>query len=240
MQHTGCPPVCVGCCLAICSSTPGRWPATTRPNGQRDAGYLLGQTSRQDYLAGFSHNIGGVTSTRSAKTQQTATICAPTALPDDTVLVWGFQTLVNYLADRQAPTRYIFTYPLTFDRPETAFRVRGAAHIPADMAESGRHSTSFVTNDVNPLQAVDSYQLLAGFPEFQQHHPAELPPGKRRSATFISIGGSMHSYKIALIPGDGIGQEVLPEGMQCDEKRWPRMAAFACIPKRFPGAASIT
>jgi hypothetical protein len=94
--------------------------------------------------------------------------------------VWGFQALVNVLADRRSPTRYIFTYPLTFDRPETAWRVQARRTFLGDMQRQPPAYIVLVSNDVNPLQAVDSLSLLAAFPELQQiidrdyHHETDI------------------------------------------------------------------
>ena len=155
-------------CLAIVVVYGGALLRDHAPKWQRDAAYLLGQVSKQDFLAGFAHNIGGRDIYSFSQTQETADYLRAHSTPDDTVLVWGFQTLVNYLADRQAPTRYTFNYPLTFDRPETAFRVEARRTFLSDIAQEPPLYIVLVTNDVNPVQAVDSRQLLQGFPELQQ------------------------------------------------------------------------
>jgi 4-amino-4-deoxy-L-arabinose transferase-like glycosyltransferase len=138
------------------------------PKWTRDARYLLGQTSSQQYLANFAHNIQGRDIYSFPQTLDTARYVQARTDPDDTVLVWGFQSLVNFLADRRAPTRYIFTYPLTFDRPETAFRVQARRTFLNDLKLNPPVYIVLVTNDINPLQAVDSLGLIGGFPEFQQ------------------------------------------------------------------------
>jgi isocitrate/isopropylmalate dehydrogenase len=52
------------------------------------------------------------------------------------------------------------------------------------------------------------------------------------SLTNVSYGGSM-SYKIGLIPGDGIGREVVPEGVRMLEALGRRFG-FDPIFKEFP------
>jgi hypothetical protein len=152
------------------------------PKWERDASYLLGRTSTNDYLANFAHNIDGRDVYSFQQAQQTASYLDAHSTTDDEVLVWGFQTLVNYLADRRAPTRYIFTYPLTFDRPESEFRVQARRTFLKDLHDRPPLYIVLVTNDVNPLQAVDSYTLLSGFPEFeqilQQHYRIETDIGE--------------------------------------------------------------
>jgi 4-amino-4-deoxy-L-arabinose transferase-like glycosyltransferase len=137
------------------------------PKWVRDASYLLGQTSRQQFLANFAHDIQERDRYSFSETQQTADYLRAHTTPDDYVYVWGFDALVNWLADRRSPTRYIFDYPLTFDRPEAEFRVEARRTFLKDMQERPPVYIVLVSNDVNPLQAVDSLSLLPGFPEFQ-------------------------------------------------------------------------
>ncbi len=155
-------------CLAVVAVYAAALLHDHAPKWQRDASYLLGRTTSEQYLANFSHNIQGRDIYSFAQTQQTALYLQAHSAPDDYVLVWGFQALVNYLADRRSPTRYIFTYPLTFDRPETAFRVQARRTFLHDLEARPPLYIVLVTNDINPLQAVDSFGLLAGFPEFQR------------------------------------------------------------------------
>jgi len=138
------------------------------PKWLRDANYLIGRTSEDTYLATFAHDIQGRDKYSFLETRQAAQYIKGHSSPDDTVLVWGFQALLNYLAERRAPTRYIFTYPLTFNRPESAFRVEARRTFLHDMTTRAPLYIVLVTNDVNPLQAVDSYSLLLDFPELQQ------------------------------------------------------------------------
>jgi len=155
-------------CLAVAAIYATALVRDHAPKWTRDAGYLLGHTTSEQYLANFAHNIEGRDVYSFLETQQTAQYLREHSSADDRVLIWGFQALVNFLADRRAPTRYIFTYPLTFDRPESAFRVEARRTFLRDLRNQPPLYIVLVTNDVNPLQAVDSYSLLAGFPEFQQ------------------------------------------------------------------------
>jgi len=162
------------------------------PKWTRDAAYLAGRVSSEQYLANFGHNILGRDVYWFSETQKTADYLRAHTVEDDTVLVWGFQALVNYLADRRAPTRYIFTYPLTFDRPETAFRVQARRTFLKDIKQRPPAYIVLVTNDVNPLQAVDSLGLLAGFPEFEQIIARDY-----RLETDI---GEFHLYRRSAVP----------------------------------------
>jgi len=138
------------------------------PKWTRDAAYLLGHTTEEAYWLTLATTSRGGTYTRSQKHDRPRSTSRPTRDLDDYVLVWGFQALVNFLANRRAPTRYIFNYPLTFDRPESAFRVQARRMFLRDLRDRPPVYIVLVTNDVNPLQPVDSYALVAGFPEFQR------------------------------------------------------------------------
>ena len=133
----------------------------------RDLPYLLGQTSRSQYLANFGHNILGRDVYSFAATEETARYLQAHSRPDEPVLVWGFQALVNFLAERPSPTRYIFNYPLSFDQPGSDFRLQARRTFLADLARRPPTYIVLVTNDVNPIQPVDSYTLFQGFPEFR-------------------------------------------------------------------------
>jgi hypothetical protein len=139
------------------------------PKLQRDMEYLLGRMDRETFLGHFAHNIADRDVYSFLDTERTASYLTNHTQKDDRVLVWGFQALVNFLADRKAPTRYIFTYPLTFDRPESVFRVQARRTFLSELATHPPTYIVLVSRDVNPLQAVDSVALLDGFPEFKAY-----------------------------------------------------------------------
>lgn len=147
----------------------GTWLGTASLGYVRDVGYMAGTLDRESYLGYFGHNLLGrdVYSFRAA--QDTAEYLRANTSPDDSVLVWGFQALVNFLAERRAPTRYVFNYPLTFEQPESEFRRQARATFLDDLETHQPLYIVLVTNDVNPLQTVDSMTLLKEFPEFQAY-----------------------------------------------------------------------
>jgi hypothetical protein len=134
----------------------------------RDLPYLLGQTSQREYLANFGHNILGRDVYSFLAAQDTAQYLRQHTTSEDYVLVWGFQALVNFLADRRSPTRFIFNYPLTFDQPESEFRIQARRRFLKDLTDRRPAYIVLVTNDVNPIQPVDSHTLVEGFPEFKR------------------------------------------------------------------------
>lgn len=137
------------------------------PKLQRDLAYLTGREQERDYLANFGHNIRGTDVYSFLAAQDTAAYLDAQTKEDDTILVWGFQALVNYLAHRRAPSRYVFDYPLTIEQPESELRQEARDTFLTDIREKRPIYIVTVTNDVNPLQAVDSQQLLNDFPEFK-------------------------------------------------------------------------
>lgn len=134
----------------------------------RELPHLLGQTSETEYLSQFGHNLRGIDVYSFSAALDTANYLRAHSNQDDTVLVWGFQALVNWLADRRAPTRYDFIYPLTFERPASDFRAEARSIFLHDLQTHPPKYIVLVSNDVNPLQTVDSITLLQDFPEFRK------------------------------------------------------------------------
>jgi hypothetical protein len=130
----------------------------------RDLPLLLGMTSDRDYFAAFGHNLNDRDVYSFSAARETANYLAAHTGPNDTVLVWGFQALVNWLADRPAPTRYIFSYPLTIDRPESPLRREARETFLREFDAAKPAYVVLVAKDVNPIQPQDSVSLLDGFP----------------------------------------------------------------------------
>ena len=75
---------------------------------RRLASYLTGGISEEQYYAQF--DIGSDFS-RMGTLRAAAYLQAHTQ-PSDTVFIWGAEPLVNFLAQRRSPTKYIFSYML--------------------------------------------------------------------------------------------------------------------------------
>jgi 4-amino-4-deoxy-L-arabinose transferase-like glycosyltransferase len=75
---------------------------------RRLAAYLTGNMSEGQYYAQF--DIGSDFSRLEA--QRAARYLREHTNPSDTVFIWGAEPLVNFLAQRRSPTRFIFSYML--------------------------------------------------------------------------------------------------------------------------------
>lgn len=137
------------------------------PKENRDLSYLLGKMSEREYLAKFAHNINGTDVYSFPAANETAEYLKSKTEKGDTVLLWGFQALVNYLADRRAPTRFVFSYPLTIEREDSTFREQARETFLREIDKNKPRYIVLVTNDVNPIQTMDSQSLLNTFPEFK-------------------------------------------------------------------------
>lgn len=81
----------------------------------------------------------------------------------DAVLMWGWDPLVNILAQRTAPTRFGYSYPLTVDGPmRDAYRT-------IFLQDIGNHPPKFIVVDARDpweLPAKSGLSLLTSFPAF--------------------------------------------------------------------------
>ncbi|MCS6802935.1 MAG: glycosyltransferase family 39 protein [Chloroflexota bacterium] len=134
----------------------------------RDLPYLLGKVSDRDYFARFGHNLHDRDVYSFSAARETAAYLAARTTPNDTVLVWGFQALVNWLADRRAPTRYIFSYPLTIERPESPLRRQARDIFLREFDAAPPAYVVLVAKDVNPIQTQESIALIETFPAFKE------------------------------------------------------------------------
>jgi hypothetical protein len=134
----------------------------------RDLPYLFGRTSERDYHARFGHNLNDRDVYSFSAARETADYLAARTTPRESVLVWGFQALVNWLADRPAPTRYIFSYPLTIDRPESPLRRQARDTFLREFDAAKPAYVVLVAKDVNPIQPLDSVALLDTFPALKE------------------------------------------------------------------------
>ncbi|NQT53888.1 glycosyltransferase family 39 protein [bacterium] len=114
--------------------------------GQGDTSYLATRAAAK-YLAG-----------RTAK--------------DETVLVWGFNALINYLADRRSPTR--FGYSLPFMRgPDSPYLEQYLREFIDALRQSPPAYIVLSATDKHAFQVKNSKEYLKDFPElhaFVTHH----------------------------------------------------------------------
>jgi hypothetical protein len=83
--------------------------------------------------------------------------------PGDSIYVWGFDALPYFIADRHAPTRFGYNYPLLVSAPDYRREVRTEL-----MNDLGRENPAMILVekcDKNSLTAESSDAALADFPE---------------------------------------------------------------------------
>jgi hypothetical protein len=85
--------------------------------------------------------------------------------PDDRVLMWGWDILVNFLSDRNSPTRFAMSQPLVATGPMRA------KYRELFMSDISTNPPKFIVVDAQEtwfLSKQSGLQHLAGFPEFKE------------------------------------------------------------------------
>lgn len=82
---------------------------------------------------------------------------------DETVLIWGAEPLVNFLAERRSPTKYIFSYMLFDEADDSRLEARRQDFL-AELDRAPPEYVVLVENDVTPLTPEGSEALLEAFP----------------------------------------------------------------------------
>jgi hypothetical protein len=130
---------------------------------RRLASYLSGRIGAEQYYAQF--DIGRDFS--HGETVAAATYLREHTAPEETVLIWGAEPLVNFLAERRSPTKYIFSYMLSDGDGGSRLMSRRRDFL-SEIQHSPPAYIALVDNDVNPLTPLGSRVLLEGFPAFQE------------------------------------------------------------------------
>jgi hypothetical protein len=125
--------------------------------------YLGGQMDGEQYYAQF--NIGRDFS--HVGTVGAAEYLREHTRPDETVLIWGAEPLVNFLAERRSPTKYIFSYMLSDEDDDPRLRARQEDFLH-EVTRSPPAYVVLVENDVHPLTPLGSRVLLEGFAAFRE------------------------------------------------------------------------
>jgi hypothetical protein len=146
------------------------WHFIERSYRTRD--YLEGRITLAQYYARFNtagpDGKGDFNLLASAAAADRARRMVPAG---ETLLVFGYEPIVNYLAARPAPTRFEIDYPLTFtpasDRSRRQ-RERWRAEFMRDLEARPPAVVVLVDNDVNRLEPETSMVQAQTFPEFIQ------------------------------------------------------------------------
>lgn len=130
--------------------------------------FLSGAIDKTTYFGRFIDPAGDVSL---IEDKAVAAYIRDRTKPDEKFLVWGFEPLVNFWAQRFAPTRFNSDYPLSFepDSPVSArLREKWRGDFMNDIGKNAPAYIAVVHNDRNALETVDSAAQLEKFPEFKQ------------------------------------------------------------------------
>lgn len=132
--------------------------------------YLAGRISLHDYYARFNSGDAKGRGDFSLLASVAAADYARNHVPaGGTVLVFGYEPIVNYLAARPAPDRFEIDYPITFTPHTDAaaqLREKWRAQFMADLRRAPPHLVILVDHDQNSIEAKPSFQQAYDFTEF--------------------------------------------------------------------------
>ncbi len=129
---------------------------------RRLAAYLSGRISEDQYYAQFE--IGSDFSRMGSLAA--ATYLREHTAPSDTVFVWGAEPLINFLAQRGSPTKYIFSYMLVAGGKGADSEARRQELL--DQLRQGEPAyIVLVEGDTTPLSPMGSLAQLDEVPELR-------------------------------------------------------------------------
>ncbi len=126
------------------------------------AAYLAGRISEDQYYAQF--DIG--TDFSRMGTLRAAAYLREHTEPDETVLIWGAEPLVHFLAQRRSATKYIFSYMLVGDDGSPRIKARRQDFLD-DVLKAEPAYVVLVERDITPLTPAGSLAQLDEFPAFK-------------------------------------------------------------------------
>ena len=126
------------------------------------AAYLAGRMSEEQYYAQF--DIG--TDFSRMGTLRAAAYLREHTEPDETVLIWGAEPLVHFLAQRRSATKYIFSYMLVGDDGSPRLKARRQDFLD-DVRKAEPAYVVLVERDITPLTPAGSLAQLDEFPAFK-------------------------------------------------------------------------
>jgi hypothetical protein len=135
---------------------------------RRSVQLVLRGVSRTEYLQHYGGR-GRETPFSYLDDEELAALCRDRTGPDEPVLVWGFEPLVNFLADRRSPSRFSFDYPLTFPAETEEARLlrqRNRELFFVELHRTPPRLIALAIGDRNPVEAIDSLAQMKAFPEF--------------------------------------------------------------------------
>lgn len=127
---------------------------------RRTLGYLTGGLSSEQFYEQF--NIGRDFSHTGAL--QAAAYLREHTTSDETVFIWGSEALVNFLAERRSPTRYVWSCVLVGDKSQDPGLEAWRQDLMAELGRSPPTYIVLVDNDVTPLSPQGSRIQLEEIP----------------------------------------------------------------------------
>lgn len=139
--------------------------------------HAIGGVSEARFLAHFKPR--GNQDVDPAETLAAAAFAERSLGQDQTLLVWGFEPAVNFLARRRSPTRFIYDYFL--DAPAVPEPVRRAywAEFWQDIERTPPDMIAIVHNDANPIEQLDSAAQLEQEPALRDYARGRYRPEAR-------------------------------------------------------------
>ena len=99
-----------------------------------------------------------------AETERVAAWVAVHTTPDETLLVWGFEPGVNFLARRRSPTRFLYDWYLTSGSIDPERQARYWSIFWREVEAEPPSCVVVVHDDANPVERLDSAAQLAANP----------------------------------------------------------------------------
>ena len=126
--------------------------------------FLTGRRSAEQYYAQFDlgYDFSAI------GTRQAAAYLRNHTTPEQTVLIWGVEPLVNFLAGRRSPTSFISFYVLVDGKDRNPRWEAWRQDFLQDLRSKPPAYIVLVERDVTPLAPVGSRARLEEFPAFKQ------------------------------------------------------------------------
>ncbi len=125
--------------------------------------FLAGRRSAEQYYAQFDlgYDFSAIA------TREAAAYLRSHTTPEQTVLIWGVEPLVNFLAGRRSPTNFISFYVLVDGKERNPRWEAWRQEFVQDIRERPPAYIVLVERDVTPLAPVGSLARLPDFPAFK-------------------------------------------------------------------------
>lgn len=161
--------------------------------------YASGQITLRQYRADFHR--GGFDYLPNA---DAASYIAERTQPGDHVLVWAVDPLVNFLAGRITPGRFIYNYPLVSPDIPPAVRANYQRIFMQELAAHPPAIIAVALGDESPI-TTDSLELLAEFPAFGDYltanytdRPLQIAVSPNKAQTFLIYERKLPSPDLSL------------------------------------------